>query len=84
MDTVYREGAIDNDPAHDVQTTAVPAGGAAIAGLTLDVPGDYTLVDHALTRMDRGAWGILHANGDENPEIFKPGTSTPHTHSHDN
>lgn len=82
MDTVYREGAIDGDPAHDLQTTTVPAGGATIADITLDVPGDYVLVDHALARMDRGAWGVLHAEGKKNPEIFNPGTSTPHDHDH--
>jgi len=36
----------------------------------LEVPGKYVLVDHALARMDRGAWGTLEVSGDKNPSIF--------------
>ena len=34
------------------------------------VPGNYTLVDHALARMERGLVGILHVEGAPNPEIY--------------
>ncbi len=30
---------------------------------TVDYPGNYVLVDHALTRIDRGAWGVLKVTG---------------------
>jgi nitrite reductase (NO-forming) len=53
-----------------VQTTTVPAGGAAIVEFKLDVPGRYILVDHALSRMERGLAGFLIAEGDDNPAIF--------------
>jgi nitrite reductase (NO-forming) len=36
----------------------------------LNVPGNYTLVDHALARAERGLVGILHVEGEKNPEIF--------------
>jgi nitrite reductase (NO-forming) len=52
-----------------VQTVTVPPGGAVITEFKLDVPGDYVLVDHALSRMERGLVGILHVEG-PNPEIF--------------
>jgi nitrite reductase (NO-forming) len=43
-----------------VQTTMVPAGGATYVEFGLEVPGDFILVDHALTRaLDGGAVGIL-------------------------
>jgi nitrite reductase (NO-forming) len=42
------------------ETWFVPPGSMATFELTLDKPGDYLLVDHALTRTARGALGILH------------------------
>jgi nitrite reductase (NO-forming) len=55
----------------NVQTTTIPAGGATWVEFTLDAPGEYLLVDHALTRaIDGGAVAIIHATGDENPAVF--------------
>jgi nitrite reductase (NO-forming) len=70
FDKVFREGDLKSLPAQSVQTTVVPAGGATVVDVTLDVPGNYVLVDHALARLDRGAWGILRVTGEPNPEIF--------------
>jgi nitrite reductase (NO-forming) len=69
FDRVYREGSMAS-PESDVQTTLIPAGGAAIIDFKLQVPGDYVLVDHSIFRMDRGAVGILSAAGDPAPSIF--------------
>lgn len=68
FDTVYHEASalIMNN----VQTAAIPAGGAAIIEFTLDVPGQYVLVDHALARTDKGAWGLLEVEGPENADIY--------------
>lgn len=41
-----------------------------IAEFKLDVPGNYILVDHALSRAERGLVGILQVEGTPNPEIF--------------
>jgi len=73
FDRVYHEGAITDAPLHDVQTTAVPPGGATMVELKLDVPGRYILVDHALARMERGLAGFLFATGPEQPEIYRKG-----------
>ncbi|MEX0835369.1 MAG: hypothetical protein WD010_04715, partial [Nitriliruptor sp.] len=55
----------------DVQTTLVPAGGATWVEFRVDVPGDYLLVDHALTRaIDGGAVAVLHVTGDADPTVF--------------
>ena len=35
------------------------------------VPGNYILVDHALSRAERGLVGILQVEGQPNPEIFE-------------
>lgn len=70
FDNVYPEASIGSEPHHNVQTTLVPAGGASIVEFKVDVPGKYIVVDHALARLDRGAWGIMTAEGEENKEIF--------------
>jgi len=42
------------------ETWFVPPGSVSIVEFTLNKPGDYLLVDHALTRIEKGALGILH------------------------
>lgn len=70
FDKVYPEGAIGSEPHKNVQSTIVPAGGATMVEFGLEVPGNYILVDHALSRLDRGAWGTIKVEGAENKEIF--------------
>jgi nitrite reductase (NO-forming) len=71
FDRVYSFGDLQSPPARGVQTVTVPAGGATIVEFKLDVPGNYILVDHALSRAERGLVGILQVEGDPNPEIFE-------------
>lgn len=71
FDTVYPEANIGGSIEHNVQTTAVLPGGASIVEFTLNVPGKYLLVDHALARMNKGAWAVLEVAGNENGEVFK-------------
>jgi nitrite reductase (NO-forming) len=55
----------------NVQTTLIPAGGAAIVKFTAKVPGSYVLVDHAIFRaFNKGALAILKINGPENKAIY--------------
>lgn len=55
----------------NVQTTMIPAGGAAIVEFKVEVPGVYVLVDHSIFRaFNKGALGLLVAQGMENPTIF--------------
>ncbi|PQJ33700.1 nitrite reductase, copper-containing [Salinibacter sp. 10B] len=70
FDKVYGEGgtALAQE---NVQTTSIPAGGSTIVDFQLDVPGTYTLVDHAIFRaFNKGAIGILKAVGPENEDLF--------------
>jgi nitrite reductase (NO-forming) len=73
FDRVYPFGSITSDVLTDVQTITVAPGGAWIVEFTIQVPGNYILVDHALSRLERGAVGILQVAGDESPTIFKEG-----------
>ena len=70
FDRVYSLGDVQSPPARGVQTVTVPAGGATIVEFKLEVPGNYILVDHALSRAERGLVGILQVEGPPNPEIF--------------
>jgi len=70
FDHVYREGDLESPPAHDVQTTLVPAGGATVVDFGLTVPGTYTLVDHAIFRIEQGAIGQLVVTGAPRPDVF--------------
>ena len=70
MDGVYREGSLTSPPIKDVQTVAVAPGGATVVDFKLEVPGNYILVDHALSRLERGGAGILTVEGPANPEVF--------------
>ncbi|QPC83708.1 nitrite reductase, copper-containing [Phototrophicus methaneseepsis] len=73
FDRVYDEGSLTSEPLTNVQTTLVPPGGTTVVEFTLDVPGRYILVDHALSRLERGLAGYLYAEGEENDTIFSSG-----------
>lgn len=76
FDKVYNLGSVTAPPMTNVQTTLVPPGGSTIVDVTLQVPGRYILVDHALSRMQRGLAGYLIVDGPAAPEIFN-GTPMP-------
>lgn len=73
LDRVYDQGSLTSQPLTDVQTTLVPPGGSTMVELQLQVPGTFILVDHALSRAERGLAGHLVVAGPENPEIFQGG-----------
>lgn len=75
FDNVYVEGGSMVN--HNVQTTLVPAGGAAIVEFRPEVPAEYVLVDHAIGRVfNKGAVGHLVVEGPENHQIFMAGRLT--------
>ena len=76
FDRVYDQASLTAAPLTDVQTTLVPPGGATMVEFRLEVPGRYILVDHALSRLQRGLAGFLYAEGDPNLDIFN-GSETP-------
>ena len=69
FDRVQPEGG--THPQENVQTTLIPAGGAAIVEFHTDVPGSYVLVDHSIFRaFNKGALGILKVDGPENKLVY--------------
>ncbi|HKY94419.1 MAG TPA: copper-containing nitrite reductase [Kiloniellales bacterium] len=73
LDRAYHDGSLTSPPATDVQTVTVPPGGATVAEISFEVPGRYVMVDHALSRMERGLAAAITVMGDANPEVFDTG-----------
>ncbi len=70
FDHVYGEGGSTVNQTN-VQTTGIPAGGSTMVDFRVDIPGRYTIVDHALFRaFNKGAVGILEVTGEERPDIL--------------
>jgi nitrite reductase (NO-forming) len=61
---------------HNVQTTLIPPGGAAIVEFRTDVPSKVLLVDHAITRVfNKGALAELKVTGKENALVYRRGAA---------
>lgn len=69
FDKVYVEGGkLINE---NVQSTLIPAGGAAIIEFKVDIPSSLTIVDHSIFRaFNKGALGQLVVEGEDHPEIM--------------
>ena len=70
FDNVYQEGgSVANQ--HNVQTTLIPAGGAAIVEFGAEKAGNLIMVDHAIFRaFNKGALGMIKINGKDDAKIF--------------
>ena len=69
FDKVYVEGGeLINE---NIQTTLIPAGGAAIVDFRVEVPSTLILVDHSIFRaFNKGALGMLKVSGEKNDKVF--------------
>ncbi len=69
FDTVRQEGGTVEQ--HNVQTTLIPAGGAAMVEFHTEVPGSYMLVDHSIFRaFNKGALAVLKVAGLEDKTVY--------------
>lgn len=73
FDRLYDLASLTSPPLTTVQTALVPPGGAAAVELKLEVPGRYLLVDHALSRLEKGLLGFLEVEGSAQPKLFHEG-----------
>ncbi|CAG8876188.1 unnamed protein product [Penicillium nalgiovense] len=67
---VYRDGDVVSPPGQFVQTVSVPPGGSTVVDMKMMVPGTYTLVDHAIFRLEKGGVGYLNVTGEPRPDIY--------------
>ena len=75
FDNVYTFGSITAPPITNVQTITVPPGGSTVVDFKLDRAGTFVLVDHALSRAERGLAGYLIVDGPEDDAIMHSGTA---------
>ena len=69
FDRVYHEAG--SEATENVQTTLLPAGGAAIVEFETQVPGNYFVVDHSIFRaFNKGALGILEVAGAPDSTVY--------------
>lgn len=74
---VYALGSLTSPPLTGVQTASVPPGGAAILEMKTETPGKYTLMDHAMARMDKGLMAVLNVKGQDNTALMHDGLTPP-------
>jgi nitrite reductase (NO-forming) len=78
FDNVYIEGG--TVPQHNVQTTSIPPGGAALVEFRTETPGKLVLVDHALFRaFNKGAVGLIEVEGEPRGGAFAGAVTAPAT-----
>jgi hypothetical protein len=53
-----------------LQTVSVAPDGAVIAEFKPEIPSNYTILDHAIARAERGLAATLVVGGNPNPEIY--------------
>jgi nitrite reductase (NO-forming) len=73
FDHVYQSGGLSSPPLAGVQTVSVPPGGSTIVDLKVQRAGRYTIVDHALSRLERGLAGFLIVDGPLDDSIMHAG-----------
>jgi copper-containing nitrite reductase len=69
----YQLGSLTSPPLAGIQTATVPPGGAAIFELKASMPGEFTLMDHAISRMEKGNMAILQVKGPVNTALMHEG-----------
>ena len=73
FDHVYPMGSFTSPTITGVQTVTVPPGGATAVDFKIDRAGHYVLVDHALSRAERGLAGYLIVDGPKDDDIMHAG-----------
>ena len=69
----YEYGDLESDPQRHVEGAALPPGTTGVGELQTPVPGEITLVDHALSRVVRKGFGAqLYVEGEEDTDIYEP------------
>lgn len=73
FDHVYGMGSLTSPPLTNVQTVTVPPGGATVVDFKVARAGTFVLVDHALSRAERGLSGQLVVDGPADDDIMHAG-----------
>jgi len=77
FDHVYQGASLGSPPLTGLQTVTVAPGGATVVDFKVDRAGRFTLVDHALSRLERGLVGFLLVDGPHDDELMHAGPAAP-------
>ncbi len=69
----YELGSLTSTPLTGIQTAGVPPGSAAILEFTTSVPGQFTMMDHAMARMAKGLMAVFDVSGPQNVALMHAG-----------
>jgi copper-containing nitrite reductase len=69
----YQFGSLSSPPLEGIQTATIPPGDAGIFEVKASVPGQFTFMDHAMSRMEKGDMAFLEVNGPENTALVHAG-----------
>ena len=69
----YQFGSLSSPPLAGIQTGTVSPGSAGIFEVKASMPGQFTLMDHAMSRMEKGDMAILEVSGPENTALMHAG-----------
>ena len=73
FDHVYQAASLGSPALTGVQTVSVPPGAATVVDFKIQRAGRYTIVDHALSRLERGLAGALIVDGPRDDDIMHAG-----------
>ena len=73
FDHAYSGASLVSPPLAGVQTVSVPPGGATVVDFKVRRAGRFTIVDHALSRLERGLAGFLIVDGPKDDAIMHAG-----------
>jgi copper-containing nitrite reductase len=72
----YQFGSLTSPPLEGIQTATIPPGDAGIFEVKASVPGQFTFMDHAMSRMEKGDMAFLEVSGPENTALVHAGPAT--------
>ncbi len=68
----YPLGSLTSTALTDVQTAEVPSGGAAVLELKAAMPGQFSFMDHSISRMAKGSMATLDVSGQDTAHLMYP------------
>ena len=72
----YQFGSLSSPPLEGIQTATIPPGDAGIFEVKARAPGEFSFMDHAISRMEKGDVGFLEVKGLENTALVHAGPAT--------
>jgi copper-containing nitrite reductase/plastocyanin len=72
----YQFGSLSSPPLEGIQTATIPPGDAGIFEVKARAPGEFSFMDHAISRMEKGDIAFLEVKGPENMALIHAGPAT--------